>query len=198
MKSWFIILLLAGPASAGVVESAVRVAPAALTGAGSMGAAAVTFDGGGPLRPWLEVPGTPFVRLGEILVDRRAFGAAEVLKSVTYPDHRPVVGVFETRTGRVLNAFSLGSFGVRGHSDAAPPGRDRAELGGYSLFLRPDGAAVFMGSGSLPAAVTPAVQRAVLRHIGVRRAHETPLERLRRLWMRAMDWAAALVAGRAQ
>lgn len=156
-----------------------------------MGAAAVSFDGGGPLRPWLEVPGTPFVRLGESLVDTRAFGASEVLKSVSYPDDRPVVGIFETRTARVLNAFTLGSQGISGHRDALPPGLDRLKLGGYTFFLGADGGTTFMGSGSLPAEVTPAVQRAVLRHLGVRPAHMTALERLRRAWLRALDWATA-------
>lgn len=110
---------------------------------------------------------------------------------MTYPEH-PVIGIFETTSRRVLNSFSIGSFGVRGHSDALPSGRDRSELGGYSVFLRPDGSAVFMGSGSVPAVVTPAVQRAVLRHLGVRPAETTFRERMRRLWLRALDWASAL------
>ena len=191
MKFW-LVLLLASPASAGVVEAPVRAAPAALAGAASLGAAAVSFDGAGPLKPWIEVPGTPFVKLGESLIDTRAFGAGELLKAVSQTDERPVIGIFETNTARVLNAFSLGSWGVRGHSDAVPPGRDRSGLGGYSYLLRPDGRSVFAGSGSVPAEVTPAVQRAVLRHLGVRPARLTPAERLRRLWLRVLDWAAAL------
>lgn len=191
MKLW-LVLLLAAPASAGVVEAPVRAAPAAMAAGASLGAAAVSFDGGGPLKPWLELPGTPFVRLGSSLVDTRAFGAAELLKAVSHADGRPVIGIFETRTARVLNAFSLGSFGVRGHSDALPPGRDRGELGGYSFLLRPEGRPVFAGSGSVPAAITPAVQRAVLRHLGVRPARISPAERFRRLWLRFRDWAAAL------
>ena len=184
--------MLASPASAGVVEAPVRAAPAALAGAASLGAAAVSFDGAGPLKPWIEVPGTPFVKLGESLIDTRAFGAGELLKAVSQTDERPVIGIFETNTARVLNAFSLGSWGVRGHSDAVPPGRDRSGLGGYSYLLRPDGRSVFAGSGSVPAEVTPAVQRAVLRHLGVRPARLSPAERLRRLWLRVLDWAAAL------
>lgn len=191
MKVW-LFLLLAAPASAGVVEAPVHAAPAALAGAASVGAAAVSFDGAGPLRPWVEVPGTPFVKLGSSLIDTRAFGAPELLKAVSQTDGRPVIGIFETGTARVLNAFSLGSWGVRGHADAVPPGRDRSGLGGYSVLIRPDGRPVFAGSGSVPAEVTPAVQRAVLRHLGVRPARLTPAERLRRLWLRVLDWAAAL------
>lgn len=191
MKLW-LVLLLAAPASAGVVEAPVRAAPAALAGAASLGAAAVSFDGAGPLRPWVEVPGTPFVKVGASLIDTRAFGAPELLKAVSQTDGRPVIGIFETGTARVLNAFSLGSWGVRGHSDAVPPGRERSALGGYSFLLRPDGGAVFAGSGSVPATVTPAVQRAVLRHLGVRPAVLTARQRLQRLWLRVLDWAAAL------
>ncbi|MDP3542065.1 MAG: hypothetical protein Q8T11_06295 [Elusimicrobiota bacterium] len=191
MKLW-LVLLLAAPASARVVEAPVRAAPAALAGPASLGSAAVSFDGAGPLRPWLEVPGTPFLRLGSSLIDTRAFGATELLKAVSQTDGRPVIGIFETGTARVLNAFSLGSWGVRGHSDALPPGRDRSELGGYSFQLRRDGRPAFAGSGSVPATITPAVERAVLRHLGVRPAHLSPAERMRRLWLRVLDWAAAL------
>ncbi|MBI2787170.1 MAG: hypothetical protein HYX59_00680 [Elusimicrobia bacterium] len=191
MKLW-LVLLLAAPASAGVVEAPVRAAPAALAAASPLGAAAVSFDGAGPLKPWVEVPGTPFVKLGSSLIDTRAFGAPELLKAVSQTDGRPVIGIFETGTTRVLNAFSLGSWGVRGHSDALPPGRDRTKLGGYSYQLQPDGTSVFAGSGSVPAAVTPAVQRAVLRHLGVRPAVLTARQRLQRLWLRVLDWAAAL------
>lgn len=190
MRLW-LFLFLAAPASAGVVGSAARAAPSALAGAASMGAPAVSFDGAGSLKPWSEVPGTPFVKLGPTLIDTRAFGARELLKAVASSDGRPVVGIFETGTARVLNSFALGSFGVRGHSDALPPGRDRAGLGGYSYQLKTDGASVFAGSGSVPAAVTPAVQRAVLRHLGVRPERLAPAERLRRLWLRVLDWAAA-------
>lgn len=195
MKLWVILSLLAAPAFAGVVSAPVRAVPAALAGAASSGAAAVSFDGAGPLRPWLEISGTPYVRVGPTLIDTRSPGAIELLKSATFIDDRPVVGIFETRTARVLNAFSLGSFGVRGHSDALPHGRERAELGGYSVFLSPDGNAIFKGSGSLPATITPAVERSVLRHLGVRPAVLSARERLKRLWLRVQDWAAALISG---
>ncbi|MCR4295954.1 MAG: hypothetical protein NUW21_10490 [Elusimicrobia bacterium] len=195
MKLWLIVLLSV-PASARVVEAPVRAAPAAMAGAAAVGAAAVSFDGAGPLRPWLEMPGTPFVRLGASLVDTRAAGASELLKAVSQTDGRPVIGIFETATARVLNSFALGSFGVGGHSDAVPPGRDRSGLGGYTFQLQPDGGSLFAGSGSLPAAITPAVERAVLRHLGVRPARLTPAERVRRLWLRVLDWAAAFSAAR--
>lgn len=192
MKSWIVVLLLAGPASAGVVEAPARFAPAALAGPASLGAAAVSFDGAGPLKPWLELPGTPFVRVGESLVDTRAFGSTSLLRALSYPDGRPVVGLFERATARVINSYALGTEGVGGHSDAVPPGRDRATLGGFTYLLRPDGGSDFAGSGSLPAPITPAVQRSVLRHLGVRPVRLSHAERLRRLWLRVLDWAAAL------
>ena len=191
VKLW-LLLLLAAPSPARVVEAPVRAAPAALAAAASAGAAAVSFDGAGPLKPWIEVPGTPFVRIGGSLIDTRAQGASELLRAVSFPDDRPVVGIFEPRTARVLNAFALGSSGVRGHSDALPAGVDRSSLGGYSLFLLPDGSAFFKGSGGVPAEITPRVERAVLRHLGVRPAVLTARQRLLRLWLRVLDWASAL------
>jgi len=145
----------------------------------------------GPDRPWEDVVGTPFVRLGSSLVDVRAYGAPELLRSISHPDGRPVIGIFETRTARVLNAFSLGSRGVREHRDALPPGLCGCGLGGYSVRLGDDGEAVFAGSSSLPAAVTPAVQRKVLRHLGVRPARLDAVERARRLFLAVFDWACA-------
>jgi hypothetical protein len=89
----------------------------------------------------------------------------------------------------------LGSFGVRGHSDALPPGRDRGELGGYTLSLGADGDARFWGSGSVPASITPAVRRSVLRFVGASPAEETALARMRRAWLRFYDEARALLGG---
>lgn len=193
MKLLALSVLLAGSASAAVVEAPGRAAPSALAGAAALSAPSFAFDGAGPLKPWIEVPNTPYLRLGASLIDTRAPGAVEVARSLSYPEERPVIGLFETRTNRVLNSFALGSYGVRGHSDAVPPGRDRKELGGYTMLLRGDGETVFAGSGSLPAPVTPAVQRAVLRHLGVRPADLTRRQRLKRLWLSVLDWATALV-----
>ena len=189
MKALILLLALPIGASAGAVSAPVRAAPAALAGA-SPSAASVSFDGAGPLKPWLELPGTPFVRLGDKLIDTRAQGAPELLKSLTFPDERPVIGIFEPDSTHVLSAYSLGSFGVRGHSDALPQGRDRKALGGYSLFLRPNGSTIFKGSGGVPADITPAVERAILRFVGVRPARLTPAERMKRLWLRVLDWAS--------
>lgn len=145
----------------------------------------------GPNRPWEDVAGTPYLKLGSSLVDVRACGAPELLKSVSHPDGRPVIGIFDTRTERVLNAFSLGSRGVREHRDALPPGLCGCGLGGYSVRLEEDGAVVFAGSSSLPAAVTPAVRRRVLRHLGVRPARLDAVEHARRLFFAVFDWACA-------
>lgn len=190
MKLW-LVLLLASPAPAAVVRSA----PAALSGAAAGGAAAVNFDGGAPASmPLLRVEGTPFMRYGPTLIDTRAPGAAELMKSAVSPVKAPVIGIFEVKTSRVVNSFMLGSFGVHGHSDALPRGRPVDEvLGGYTLSLGDDGQARFWGSGSVPAPVTPAVQRAVLRHVGARPAAETASARLRRAWLRFYDEARVLL-----
>lgn len=179
-KALLLSLALAAPAAA----APVRLPAGPVSG--------VHFDGMGPRRPWVELPGTSFVRVGESLVDLRALGAPSLIRAVSQPDERPVIGIFETRTARVLNAFALGEFGVRGHSDALPSGRDKSGLGGYTLFLPDDGRPVFAGSGGVPAPVTPAVRREVLRFVGVRPAEETPLQRLKRRWLTVWDWARRL------
>lgn len=152
----------------------------------------VHFDGLGPRRPWVELPGTSLVRVGESVVDLRAHGAPSLIRAISQPDERPVIGIFEPGTARVLNAFALGEFGVRGHSDALPRGASARDFGGYTLFLPDDGKPAFAGSGGVPATVTPAVQRAVLRFVGVRPAEETPLQRLKRRWLAILDWARGL------
>ena len=148
-----------------------------------------------------------FVRIGSLMADLRAPGSSELFKALNAPeldaerreDRRafdgaeakahawPLVGVFHVPSGRVLNGYALGSFGVRGHSDALPGGAARREHGGYTLFVRPDGSVGFMGSGSLPAELTPSVRRAVLRYYGLRPAGETGAGRLRALALRAWD-----------
>ena len=145
----------------------------------------------GPDRPWDDVAGTPYVRLGSSLIDVRAYGAAELLRSVSHPDGRPVIGIFVTRTSSVINAFSLGSRGVREHRDALPPGMSADGLGGYSVRLEDDGEVRFGGSSSLPAEVTPAVRRTILRHLGVRPARIDAVEHARRLFLAVFDWACA-------
>jgi hypothetical protein len=149
------------------------------------------IPGMGPSRPWEDVVGTPYVRLGSSLVDVRAYGASELLRSVSHRDGRPVIGIFETRTARVLNAYSLGSRGVREHKDALPRGLRTDGLGGYSVRLDDNGDIFFAGSSSLPAAVTPAVQRRILRHLGVRPARLDAVEHARRLFLAVLDWAWA-------
>jgi hypothetical protein len=99
----------------------------------------------------------------------------------------PLIGVFDVRTERVLNGFALGSFGVRGHSDAIPPSVDRRTLGGYTLFVRASGRTAFAGSGGVQAEITPGVRRAVLRHYGLRPADESAGARLKRWALRAWD-----------
>ncbi|UPT74104.1 MAG: hypothetical protein M0D55_20175 [Elusimicrobiota bacterium] len=144
------------------------------------GSSAVNFDG-------------RFARYGPMLIDLRAPGAPELVKSIADPENKPVLGVFDVERARVVNAFALGSYGVRGHVDAVPPGRDRSGLGGYVFSLSPDGSTRFLGSGHLPATITPAVERAVMRYVGVRPAVETPLQRLRRLWLRLVDEISVLL-----
>ncbi len=158
--------------------------------------------------PWVPVPGTPYVLVGAAKVDRRAPGAGEVLKSLEIGDKQareraaergfdggsaawPVVGIFRLSDAKVLNGFALGSFGVRGHSDALPPGTDARAHGGYTLFLRPDGQTSFMTSGSLLAKITPPVRRAVLRYYGVRPARETSAGRFGRWAWRVWDGLVA-------
>lgn len=173
VRIWILIAALAAPASAGVVG------PPRVPGGGS-GSGPINFDGG-------------VARYGPMIIDLRAPGATELVKSIADPENKPVLGVFEIERARVVNAFALGSFGVRGHADAVPPGRDKTGLGGYVFSLEPDGKTRFVGSGHLPATITPAVERAVMRYVGVRPAEEGPLERLKRLWLRLFDELRAML-----
>ncbi len=176
MKPWIVLLVLAGPA-------------------GAVGRATVNFDGAPALSAFRTVEGTPFMRCGPTLIDTRAPGAAEWIQSAASPERLPIVGIFEARTARVVNAFVLGSFGVRGHSDALPLGRERGEHGGYTLLLGPDGGVRFRRSGSLAAPITPAVERSILRFVGARPAEEALHARLLRAWLRFYDEARLLLGG---
>jgi hypothetical protein len=148
--------------------------------------------------------GERFVRVGSALVaDSRAPGAAELAKALSAPplaafdgaaakpDILPIVGIFHVASRRVLNGYAMGSFGVRGHSDALPPNLDRSRHGGYLLIVRPDDGVAFKGSGSVPAEITPAVRRAVLRYFGLRPADETAAARWTRAVMEAWDGLVA-------
>lgn len=128
-----------------------------------------------------------------MLIDMRAPGSSELVKSIVDPQTKPLIGIFEVEKARALNAYALGSFGVKGHVDAMPRGRPHGEhLGGYVLSVAPDGSTRFWGSGAFPAMITPAVERSVLRYVGLRPALETRLQRLRRLWLRLYDELSAM------
>lgn len=150
-----------------------------------------------PLPPPAAAPALR--RVGSLLADARAPGAPEFARAFDgaaagkRDGPWPLIGIFDTRTARVYNGFALGSHGVEGHSDAIPQGLDRARLGGYTLFVLPDGETRFAGSGSLPAEVTPAVRRSVLRHYGLRPAEESLPSRAVRLALRAWDGLIALL-----
>lgn len=168
MRLWLLVIALATSAPAGVVG------PARAPGAPPAGPS-VNFDG-----RWATV--------GPLLIDMKAPGASELVKSIADPQAKPLIGIFEVEKARAINAYALGSFGVKGHVDAMPQGRPPGEaLGGYVLSVSPDGATRFWGSGAFPAPITPAVERSVLRYVGLRPALETRLQRLKRLWLRLYD-----------
>lgn len=171
-----LVIALATSASAGVVG------PARVPGATPSGPA-VNFDG-----RWTTI--------GPMLIDMNAPGAAELVKSIADPQTKPLIGIFEVERAQAINAYALGSFGVKGHVDAMPQGRPLGErLGGYVLSVSPEGGTRFWGSGAYPATITPAVERSVLRYVGLRPAVETRMQRLRRLWLRLYDELAAMLRG---
>jgi hypothetical protein len=151
------------------------------------------FSGKAKGAPWVELPGSPKVAVGSTLVDKRAPGAREILRSLTLPNDTPVVGLFKRDGERIVNGFALGTQGVSGHKDAVPPGADKKELGGYTLGLKRDGGLMLAGSGHLPAELTPRLMRNLKRYYGLSPALETGLERLSRWWFALWDGLSAFL-----
>lgn len=138
-------------------------------------------------KPWIELPGSPKVAVGSTLVDKRAPGARELLRTLTMPNDVPVIGIFKREGEHIVNGLALGTHGVRGHKDAVPPGADVRELGGYTLQLAKDGDIRLAGSGHLPADLTPRLLRQLKRYYGLTPAVESGLERLGRFWLAFWD-----------
>lgn len=138
-------------------------------------------------KPWIELPGSPRVAVGSTLVDKRAPGARELLRTLTMPYDVPVIGLFKREGERIVNGLALGTHGVRGHKDAVPPGADVRELGGYTLQLQKNGDIRLAGSGHLPADLTPRLLRQLKRYYGLTPAVESGLERLGRFWLAFWD-----------
>lgn len=126
------------------------------------------------------------LRVGSAVVDLRAPGAANILATLGSADSRPVIGLYEPKTGRVINSFTLGAYGVREHRDAVPPGMDARDYTGWTAQLSPDGRLRFATSGGVFGPLTPRLRRAVARHLGVRAGGESLPQR----WVRRL--AAAL------
>lgn len=145
------------------------------------------FSGRAKGAPWVELPGSPKVAVGSTLVDRRAPGARELLRTLTMPNDVPVIGLFKRDGERIVNGLALGTHGVLGHKDAVPPGADKRTLGGYTLQLQKDGNLRLAGSGHLPAELTPRLLRNLKRYYGLTPAMESGLERLGRFWLAFWD-----------
>jgi hypothetical protein len=135
----------------------------------------------------VELPNSPKVAVGSTLVDKRAPGARELLRTLTMPNDVPVIGIFKREGEHIVNGLALGTHGVRGHKDAVPPGADVRELGGYTLQLAKDGDIRLAGSGHLPADLTPRLLRQLKRYYGLTPAVESGLERLGRFWLAFWD-----------
>jgi hypothetical protein len=127
------------------------------------------------------------LRVGTAIVDLRAPGAANILATLGRADSRPVIGLYEPKTGRVINSFPLGAYGVREHRDAVPPGMDARDYTGWTAQLSPDGRLRFATSGGVFGPLTPRLRRAVARHLGVRPAVESLPGRWVRRLLAALD-----------
>lgn len=138
-------------------------------------------------KPWTEVPGAPAVVVGETMVDKRAPGARELLKSLVLPGERPVLGLFTRAGPRVVNGVAQGTHGILGHRDAAPPGATPRTHGGYSLWLMLDGTVTVLSSGGFPADITPRLVRVLRRYYGLTPARESAFSRLKRGAWRVWD-----------
>ena len=135
------------------------------------------------------------VRIGASLVDPAAPGAPRLLEAMSRTPPLAVLGAFKPRRAEVLNSFAQGLDGVTIHLQALPQQFDPENIGGYTFKMAADGSYEFKGSGSVFAEITPAVERAILRHLGVRPAEETRAQRLRRGVLRALDSVAAFAKG---
>lgn len=134
-------------------------------------------------KPWTDIPDSPLVAVGGMTIDKRAPGARELLKALALPNDTPVLGIFERAGERIVNGMALGTNGVRGHKDALPPERARRDHGGYTLGLAKDGSIRLIGSGHLPADMTPRLRRRLKRYYGLTPAGEGAWAKLRRgLW----------------
>jgi hypothetical protein len=142
-------------------------------------------------KPWTDVPGSPIVAVGATLVDRRAPGARELLKTLVLPLHPPVIGLFLRSNERPINGIALGTQGIEGHRDAAPPGLETRFYGGYTLGLRSDGLVRVGSSGFLPAELTPRLLRNLDRYYGLTPAAETGWQLARRWWLSFWDGATS-------
>lgn len=138
-------------------------------------------------KPWTELPGAAAVVVGETLVDKRAPGARELLKTLVLPNERPVLGLFTRDGPRVVNGVAQGTHGIQGHRDAAPPGATARTHGGYSLWLLPDGAVNVLSSGGFPADITPRLVRVLRRYYGLTPARESAWNRVKRGAWRVWD-----------
>lgn len=131
-------------------------------------------------RLWTSVPGSSRVRVGSKLVDTRAPGARELLRSLELPHRPPVLGFFEVERARVINGMAQDLVEVKGHEDMLPPQLDARAHGGYGYKLYPDGEVRIAGSGSFFKHITPRVERTLHRYFGVSPADEKPARRIGR------------------
>ncbi len=134
-------------------------------------------------KPWTDIPGSPKVVVGQSVVDRRATGAREILKTLVMPYDPPVLGLFTREGDHIVNGYAMGTQGIYGHKFAVPPGADVRRYGGYTFRLALDGTMTLLGSGHLPAELTPRLLRRLKRHYGITPAVETGWAKFRRgLW----------------
>lgn len=144
-------------------------------------------------KPWTDIPGSPQVVVGQSVVDRRATGAREILKTLVLPNSRPVLGLFTRDDDRIVNGYAMGTQGIYGHKDAVPPGFDIRHYGGYTFRLARDGTLTLIGSGHMPADLSARLLRNLKRHYGITPAVESSWERFRRGMWAAWDGVAAFL-----
>lgn len=136
----------------------------------------------------VPLSGGRFVRVGRSVIDTRAPHAKEVLDSLeALGDGAIVLGMFDSETARVLNAFAFGRGGVLAHKDAFGPLMDRKVVGGWTLLLQADGTVGFRESGGVYQPLTPMIKRRILAELGVRPADEGRLGALARRGLLLLD-----------
>ncbi|MBI3298427.1 MAG: hypothetical protein HYZ75_09710 [Elusimicrobia bacterium] len=108
-----------------------------------------------------------YQRVGRSRVERSAWGAKYLLDSLADENH-PVLFLSSVSREEVVVVAPLAEGIARGHHDLLPQGADASDMRGFSMWLLPDGSVRILGSGTYPGPLTPGLERALRRAVGLK------------------------------